>query len=91
MRTPTQPTTTSRREILRTSAAIAVVLVLLIPLAGLHADGEPAALATIAQRERAVLEAATADFGRLNGNSPMHYWVQGTTSTGLNSVTAFIT
>jgi hypothetical protein len=44
---------------------------LLAPLAVLHA-GE---CETVAQRERAIMQAATADFGRLNGGSPMHYWI----------------
>jgi hypothetical protein len=49
-----------------------VTALLLAPPAGLHAADESAELATIRQRERAIMEAAARDVGELKGNSPMH-------------------
>ena len=61
-----------------TSAFINALLgvALLAPLAALHA-AEPRAdkIAPLEERTKAVLDAATADLERLDGTSPMHYWV----------------
>jgi len=40
----------------------------------MHAD-ETRSLDTIEEREQAIMLATTADFSRLQGNAPMHYWI----------------
>jgi hypothetical protein len=76
---------------------------LLMQFAALHAADGPPSLGTFDERAKAAMDAATVDFGRLNGTSPMHFWIaqrlfetgetdkaHGIVSSGVKAMRAFI-